>query len=361
MSLLEGHADVVMDGVGPEVIPTVDEIREKFDQRRKGAGYARPAAAPAARPRRQDGAVPRRRRLRARRRRQGRHGGLQRGLGRAAPTCPRKAEIGDPARLGRAACTADARRRWRSTPPSRPSRLAVRTRPGRPRPGQPVLVACSGGADSLALLAAAGVRGPRAGRGTCVGVTVDHGLQAGSAERAARVRRRRWPRLGADDDGRGAVGVEAAGQGPEAAAREARYAVARGGRRAVRVAGRPARPHPRRPGRDRAARARPWLRCPVAGRDAPRLRRLPPAAARPDPRDRPRPPAGPRASSGGPTRTTRTRASPGSRVRQRVLPVLEEELGPGVAAALARTADHAAGATARGLDELAAGGSTHGW
>ena len=38
MSLLEGHADVVMDGVGPEVIPTVDTIRKKFDQRRKGAG-----------------------------------------------------------------------------------------------------------------------------------------------------------------------------------------------------------------------------------------------------------------------------------------------------------------------------------
>ena len=37
MSLLEGHADVVMDGVGPEVISTVAEIRRKFDQRRKGA------------------------------------------------------------------------------------------------------------------------------------------------------------------------------------------------------------------------------------------------------------------------------------------------------------------------------------
>jgi coenzyme F420 biosynthesis associated uncharacterized protein len=39
MSLLEGHADVVMDGVGPEVIPSVDDIRKKFNQRRKGAGY----------------------------------------------------------------------------------------------------------------------------------------------------------------------------------------------------------------------------------------------------------------------------------------------------------------------------------
>ncbi|VXC36825.1 zinc-dependent metalloprotease [Aeromicrobium sp. 9AM] len=38
MSLLEGHADVVMDGVGPDVIPSVAEIRRKFTQRRKGAG-----------------------------------------------------------------------------------------------------------------------------------------------------------------------------------------------------------------------------------------------------------------------------------------------------------------------------------
>ncbi|MGY0017720.1 zinc-dependent metalloprotease [Streptomyces sp. cg35] len=38
MSLLEGHADYVMDGVGPAVVPTVGEIREKFQQRRqKGA------------------------------------------------------------------------------------------------------------------------------------------------------------------------------------------------------------------------------------------------------------------------------------------------------------------------------------
>lgn len=36
MSLLEGHADVVMDGVGPEVIPSVEQIRSKFQQRRSG-------------------------------------------------------------------------------------------------------------------------------------------------------------------------------------------------------------------------------------------------------------------------------------------------------------------------------------
>jgi coenzyme F420 biosynthesis associated uncharacterized protein len=38
MSLLEGHADVVMDEVGPSVIPSVAQIRAKFTERRKGAG-----------------------------------------------------------------------------------------------------------------------------------------------------------------------------------------------------------------------------------------------------------------------------------------------------------------------------------
>ncbi|MCZ7415094.1 MULTISPECIES: zinc-dependent metalloprotease [unclassified Streptomyces] len=39
MSLLEGHADYVMDGVGPAVVPAVGEIREKFQKRRQaGAG-----------------------------------------------------------------------------------------------------------------------------------------------------------------------------------------------------------------------------------------------------------------------------------------------------------------------------------
>jgi coenzyme F420 biosynthesis associated uncharacterized protein len=38
MSLLEGHADVVMDEVGPSVVPSVAEIRRKFNQRRRSAG-----------------------------------------------------------------------------------------------------------------------------------------------------------------------------------------------------------------------------------------------------------------------------------------------------------------------------------
>jgi len=38
MSLLEGHADVVMDDVGPAHIPTVAHIRARFSERRKGGG-----------------------------------------------------------------------------------------------------------------------------------------------------------------------------------------------------------------------------------------------------------------------------------------------------------------------------------
>jgi tRNA(Ile)-lysidine synthase len=98
-------------------------------------------------------------------------------------------------------------------------RLAVRavltSEPG------PVLVACSGGADSLALAAAAAFVAPRIG--VPVGlVTVDHGLQAGSDRRAADVAA--W----ADAAGLAPVEiatVDVAGRpgGPEAAAREARY------------------------------------------------------------------------------------------------------------------------------------------
>jgi tRNA(Ile)-lysidine synthase len=91
-----------------------------------------------------------------------------------------------------------------------------------PRPGAgPVLVACSGGADSLALAAAAGFVAPRLGL-RCGLVTVDHGLQPGSADRAAEVAR--WAvRAGLDPVDVVTVRVDGRPGGPEAAARHARY------------------------------------------------------------------------------------------------------------------------------------------
>ncbi|SDX70633.1 tRNA(Ile)-lysidine synthase [Modestobacter sp. DSM 44400] len=69
-------------------------------------------------------------------------------------------------------------------PPRAVAMVRHAVRGGLRYPAQPVLVACSGGADSVALAAAvafeARAAGVRAG-----GVTVDHGLQPGSAERAA--------------------------------------------------------------------------------------------------------------------------------------------------------------------------------
>lgn len=38
MSLLEGHAEHVMDGVGPAVVPTVQQIRDRFEERRRDKG-----------------------------------------------------------------------------------------------------------------------------------------------------------------------------------------------------------------------------------------------------------------------------------------------------------------------------------
>ncbi len=38
MALLEGHADVVMDEVGPQVVPSVETIRARFTKRRAGRG-----------------------------------------------------------------------------------------------------------------------------------------------------------------------------------------------------------------------------------------------------------------------------------------------------------------------------------
>jgi tRNA(Ile)-lysidine synthase len=88
-------------------------------------------------------------------------------------------------------------------------------------PGPLVLVACSGGADSMALASALAFEAPklsvRAG-----GITVDHGLQAGSDLRAAEVAARLTD-LGLTPVEAVSVSVGRDG-GPEAAARDARYA-----------------------------------------------------------------------------------------------------------------------------------------
>jgi tRNA(Ile)-lysidine synthase len=88
------------------------------------------------------------------------------------------------------------------------------------RKGELVLVACSGGPDSLALAAAAGFEGPRAG--IRVGaVIVDHQMQAGSAE-VAKATAEKLVDLGLEPVEIKTVDVGTAG-GPEAAARLARY------------------------------------------------------------------------------------------------------------------------------------------
>jgi tRNA(Ile)-lysidine synthase len=92
-------------------------------------------------------------------------------------------------------------------------------------PGDLVLVACSGGADSLALAAALAFTAPRLDL-RAGGVTVDHGLQPGSADRARAVAAR-LTTLGLDPVVCTTVTVPGSGDnlhaGPEAAARTARY------------------------------------------------------------------------------------------------------------------------------------------
>ena len=102
-------------------------------------------------------------------------------------------------------------------------RLAVRRTLADLDPGDTVVVACSGGADSLALLAATVFEATEPSW-QVIGATVDHGLQAGSAEHADRVAEQ-MRSLGVAESVTARVKVEAPGLGPEAAAREARYAV----------------------------------------------------------------------------------------------------------------------------------------
>ena len=186
---------------------------------------AGPDRAPPARPGRQGRAVPGRRALRPRGDRAGRHGRVQRGVVRA----------GDPAERGRAAGAGGVggpgprlSRPGGADPPGpvRDVRLAVRAAV-RDLAGGTVVVGVSGGADSLALLAAAvDVAGPLRLRVSAV--CVDHGWHPRTRDVAARVARAALD-LGADRvrvvrvvPARGPGGGWAGG--PEEAARTARLA-----------------------------------------------------------------------------------------------------------------------------------------
>ncbi|MBA3369137.1 MAG: tRNA lysidine(34) synthetase TilS [Geodermatophilaceae bacterium] len=91
----------------------------------------------------------------------------------------------------------------------------------------PIRVACSGGADSLALAAAVSFVARRDGYGSVCGLTVDHGLQPDSAQRAATTATI-LSDIGLDPVHVLTVEVGTEG-GPEAAARTARYEALKAG------------------------------------------------------------------------------------------------------------------------------------
>lgn len=215
-------------------------------------------------------------------------------------------------------------------------RLGVRRALGDLEPGRTVVVACSGGADSLALLSAAVFEGRKAGWHV-VGATVDHGLQEGSAERAAAVIQQ-MAALGAAETVGVRVRVEAGGLGPEAAARQARYAVLeevaeRLDAAAVLLG------HTRD---DQAETVLLGLTRGSGGRSLAGMRRSFDRFVRPL-LDVPRADTVTACQVEGiETWDDPHNCDPAytrSRVRHTVLPLLEDELGPGIAATLARTAD----------------------
>jgi tRNA(Ile)-lysidine synthase len=217
--------------------------------------------------------------------------------------------------------------------------------------GSLALVACSGGADSLALAAATAFVAPRLGL-RAGGVTVDHGLQEGSDQRAAAVAGR-LTELGLDPVRSVAVKVPSpgTGPGPEAAARTARYA-------ALDVAAREYGAPVVLLGHTLDDQAETVLLGLARGSGARSLAGMP---ARRDPYRRPL--LGLRRATtvaacaelglqpwqdphNGDYRFAR------ARVRHQALPALEQALGPGVTEALARTAAQLR-ADAECLDDLA--------
>lgn len=221
-----------------------------------------------------------------------------------------------------------------------PAIAAVRRGVRRPlaalEPGSAVLVACSGGADSLALLSAAVFEARRPGV-RVVGVTVDHGLQEGSAEHAAHVVAQ-MAALGVDETASARVQVEPGGLGPEAAARRARYDVLEQMRvhfgASLVLLG-----HTRD---DQAETVLLGLARGSGGRSLAGMRRSFDHYVRPLLDVARADTVAACLAEGIEFWEDPHNADPGFtrvRVRQRVLPVLEDELGPGVAATLARTAD----------------------
>lgn len=216
-------------------------------------------------------------------------------------------------------------------------RRGVRRVLDRLEPGSVVVVACSGGADSLALLAAAVFEARRPGH-RVLGVTVDHGLQPGSAAHAAHVVDQ-MAELGADETLTVTVTVAAdSGLGPEASARRARYAVleevAERSSAAVVLLGHTLD--------DQAETVLLGLARGSGGRSLAGMRREFDRFARPLLDVRRDDTVTACRVEGIETWDDPHNADPGFsrvRVRTRLLPALEEDLGPGVAAALARTAD----------------------
>lgn len=218
-------------------------------------------------------------------------------------------------------------------------RRAVRQALGDLAPGSAVVVALSGGADSLALAAAVAFEAPRLGH-RATAVIVDHGLQEGSTD-AATAAAGKARALGLDAR---VVRVEVArGDGPEAAARAARYeALAAEARAAGDAAVLTAHTLD-----DQAETVLLGL---ARGSGAASLQGMAPVSTLANGVALLRPLLGVRRA------TTRAACAAEGlepwddphnldprfvrvRVRETVLPVLEEELGPGVAEALARTAE----------------------